>query len=125
MKKLLILSGVFCTVAFISCNQNTDDARKKNYDESVAKLDSANKKKFIKPLATDSTGALNYTDAAGKKQGHWIYTGSMRHLPGYSDNAKVEEGLYKNDMKEGEWIEYNADGSVKSKTTFDDNKPVN
>ena len=125
MKKLLVLSAVFGVVALVSCNQSSDDARKKNYDESAAKIDSANKKKFIKPLATDSTGATNYTDASGKKQGHWIYTGEMRHLPGYADNAKVEEGLYKNDMKEGEWTEYNADGSVKSKTTYEDNKPVN
>lgn len=63
------------------------------------------------------------TDANGLRQNHWVIFNSMRHLPGYADDAKVEEGDYKDNMKQGVWISYFPSGAVKSKITFKDNRP--
>jgi antitoxin component YwqK of YwqJK toxin-antitoxin module len=65
----------------------------------------------------------NETDANGMRQHHWVISNSTRHLAGYSDNAKVEEGDYKDNMKQGVWITYYPSGAVKSKITFKDNRP--
>lgn len=65
----------------------------------------------------------NVTDANGMRQGHWVVYNSTRHLAGYADNAKVEEGDYKDNMKQGVWISYYPSGAVKSKITFKDNRP--
>jgi antitoxin component YwqK of YwqJK toxin-antitoxin module len=63
------------------------------------------------------------TDANGLRQNHWVIYNSMRHLPGYTDDSKVEEGDYKDNMKQGIWISYYPSGAVKSKITFKDNRP--
>ena len=123
MRKVIATWSVVGSLVFISCNPNArQDMGHRTHEDSV-KIDSAQKKKFVIALATDSSG-LNHIDANGKKQGHWIFSGRMKNLPGYDSNAKVEEGLYRDDMKEGEWVEYNADGSVKSRTTYKDDKAV-
>jgi len=54
--------------------------------------------------------SINVTDANGKKQGKWIYYGKDRPESGYPSEGKVEEGSYKDDRKEGEWIKYHQDG---------------
>ena len=63
------------------------------------------------------------TDANGLRQNHWVIYNSERHLPGYADAAKVEEGDYKDNMKQGVWITYYPSGAIKSKITFKDNRP--
>ncbi len=63
------------------------------------------------------------TDANGLRQNHWKIFNDSRHLPGYTDNAIVEEGDYKDNMKQGIWISYFPNGAVKSKITFKDNRP--
>lgn len=61
---------------------------------------------------------LNFTDAAGLRQGHWIITGSMKHDPQYAPDAKVEEGMYRDGKKEGLWKTYDANGNLKSEDQF-------
>jgi len=63
------------------------------------------------------------TDANGLRQNHWKIYNDTRHLPGYADNAVVEEGDYKDNMKQGVWISYFPSGAIKSKITFKDNRP--
>jgi antitoxin component YwqK of YwqJK toxin-antitoxin module len=124
MRKLTLLSVACFSVVVISCNHaSSDDATKKTGTDSVAKTDSDKHDKLVRALVTD-TNQHNFTDAQGKKQGHWIITNATMHLKDYDSTAKVEEGSYQDNMKEGEWMEYNADGSVKSKTIFKDDKQV-
>lgn len=68
----------------------------------------------------DTTG---YVDANGLKQGHWTILNSTKHLPGYGDKDKIEEGNYKDNLKQGIWIQYYPGGAIKNKITFKDNRP--
>lgn len=65
----------------------------------------------------------NFVDANGLKQGPWIIYNSTKHLPGYQDKDKVEEGNYKDNLKQGIWIQYYPGGAIKNKITFKDNRP--
>ena len=117
---MLVVSGSVLMLAACSHNEKNSQG---NNASGVLKSDTSHDK-LVRALVKDTANTLNYTDANGKRQGHWIITNAKKHLPGYSDSAKVEEGAYQDNMKEGEWIEYNADGSVKSTTTYKDDKPV-
>lgn len=64
-----------------------------------------------------------YVDSNGLKQGHWIIKNDVKHLPSYHPNDKVEEGDYKNNLKQGIWIQYYPGGAIKNKITFKDNRP--
>jgi antitoxin component YwqK of YwqJK toxin-antitoxin module len=69
---------------------------------------------------------VNYTDPAGKRQGHWIIYGKMKPeklKAGYGADSKVEEGEYKDSQKMGVWIEYFPTGLKKSELTFVNNRP--
>jgi len=66
---------------------------------------------------------INIVDANNLKQRHWIYFGSMKELPGYADNAKVEEGNYKDNRKTGEWTKYFPSGEIQNQITFSNNRP--
>jgi len=67
---------------------------------------------------------INKKDEKGKKQGKWIYYGKDRPSEGYPKNAKVEEGIYKDDRKEGMWIRYYKDGvTPKLKGEYINNRP--
>src|SRR3954452_3664142 len=51
---------------------------------------------------------LNCTDYAGMKQGKWVVkTPALRGEPGYD-----EEGVFKNDKKEGFWRRYSDQGDI-------------
>ncbi len=66
---------------------------------------------------------INLTDVSGKKQGKWIVTNKLVHKPCYTDDQKVEEGNYIDGKKTGIWIEYYCNNGLKSKITFDNNRP--
>jgi antitoxin component YwqK of YwqJK toxin-antitoxin module len=67
---------------------------------------------------------INQKDPQGKKQGKWIYFGKDRPSEGYPADGKVEEGVYKDDRKEGIWIKYHNDGSTpKLKGEYVNNRP--
>jgi len=65
----------------------------------------------------------NSVDARGLKQGAWIIQGSMLKDPAYGPNAKVEEGAYINNEKEGLWKRYWPNGAVRSEIYFENGKP--
>jgi antitoxin component YwqK of YwqJK toxin-antitoxin module len=66
---------------------------------------------------------LNYLDSLGKRQGHWIITGSMKKDARFTPGAKAEEGRYANGLKTGLWIEYYPDGKKKSELMYAGNRP--
>ena len=73
------------------------------------------------PAGADTTN--NFTDAAGKKQGKWVILNKMVHKPGYTDDQKVEEGRYVDSKKVGIWKEYYPNNNLKSKITYENNRP--
>ncbi|HIP31355.1 MAG TPA: hypothetical protein EYG86_01190 [Crocinitomicaceae bacterium] len=69
-------------------------------------------------------GEKNKVDDQGRKQGMWIYLGKDRPSAGYPEEGKIEEGGYKNDRKEGEWIKYHRDGVTRKLLgTYKNNRP--
>jgi antitoxin component YwqK of YwqJK toxin-antitoxin module len=66
---------------------------------------------------------INLTDVAGKKQGKWIVTNKMVHKPCYTDDQKVEEGVFENSKKIAIWTEYYCNNNLKSKITYENNRP--
>jgi len=125
MRKMYALPVIGFSFLLVSCGNNQSaDANKKTKTDSVVKVaDSDKHDKLVRALVTD-TNTNNFTDANGKKQGHWTITNETRQLPGYDAKAKIEEGDYKDGMKEGEWIEYNPNGSAKSRIIFKDDQPI-
>jgi antitoxin component YwqK of YwqJK toxin-antitoxin module len=68
---------------------------------------------FINSVVANHTiidNPINQKDTQGKKQGKWIYYGKDRPQSGYPQNAKIEEGYFKNDRKEGVWTYYYEGG---------------
>jgi antitoxin component YwqK of YwqJK toxin-antitoxin module len=65
----------------------------------------------------------NATDANGKRQGYWIITGIMQKDRSYLNDAKVEEGLYKDSQKTGIWKSYFPSGKNKNEFTYINNRP--
>jgi len=115
MRKIILLLPVIALMA--SCKHDVEVNK-------VNKVDTTVHTRLVIGLASD-TNRHNFTDDNGKRQGYWIVTNRTANLPGYDSNAKVEEGAYQDGMKEGQWIEYNADGSVKSAITFKNDQPIN
>jgi antitoxin component YwqK of YwqJK toxin-antitoxin module len=66
--------------------------------------------------------SINRKNSKGK-QGHWIYYGKDRPESGFPLDAKVEEGYYVDDRKEGIWVKYNADGTPRLKGYYENNRP--
>lgn len=67
---------------------------------------------------------INKKDSNGKKQGKWVCLGKDRPKEGFPANGKIEEGVYKNNRKEGVWIKYYQDGvTPKLKGEYSDNRP--
>ena len=69
------------------------------------------------------TSKLNFTDEAGLKQGHWVYTNAEKHLPGYTDDQLVEDCYFKDNLRNGVWKNYYASGSLEFELTFVNNRP--
>lgn len=69
------------------------------------------------------TDTINFTDAAGKKQGKWIIFNKELHRAGYADDQKVEEGKYLDSKKYGIWKEYYPNTNIKSIITYENNRP--
>lgn len=61
--------------------------------------------------------ATNQRDAQHRKQGYWVETvGEIRGEPGYT-----QEGVYKNDRKEGVWKKTSPIGTLLSEETYKHN----
>jgi len=75
--------------------------------------------------STDSdTLAQNQVDANGLKQGYWIVFNSIKKLPNYPADAKVEEGTYADSKKAGIWKMFYSSGILKSEITYTNNRPI-
>lgn len=78
---------------------------------------------FAQTYEMSGTDTINLTDVAGKKQGKWIVTNKMVHKPCYTDDQKVEEGVFENSKKIAIWTEYYCNNNLKSKITYENNRP--
>lgn len=54
----------------------------------------------------------------GLRHGYWIINGDISGNKDYVPVAKVEEGVFVNGRKSGQWIKYYPKGTVKSKITY-------
>lgn len=66
---------------------------------------------------------INRTDVNGKRQGKWIVYNRLVNKPCYTAEQKVEEGVYAEGKKTGLWTEYYCNNNMKSKITFENNRP--
>jgi antitoxin component YwqK of YwqJK toxin-antitoxin module len=66
----------------------------------------------IEREGVDPEGYPNETDSEGLKQGMWTIWGRMKPEKGYPEDGRIEEGPYKDDRKNGEWIKYHKDGKT-------------
>ena len=66
---------------------------------------------------------INRVDSIGKRQGKWIITNKIAHKPCYTDDQKVEEGVFVSSRKIGIWTEYYCNNILKSKITYENNRP--
>lgn len=78
---------------------------------------------FAQTFELVGNDTINLMDSLGKKQGKWIVTNKMIHKPCYADDQKVEEGVYLDSKKTGIWTEYYCNNNLKSKITYDNNRP--
>lgn len=78
---------------------------------------------IIAKLSLSQSDTINQKDQSGK-QGFWIYYGKDRPNLNYPDSAKVEEGRYVNDRKEGLWKKFNPDGTLRIEGVYKNNRPV-
>ncbi len=74
-------------------------------------------------LAAPGKDSINYTDANDKKQGKWIIYGKTAHKLNYTDDQKVEEGIYVDGKKTGIWKEYYPNTNLKSRITYENGRP--
>jgi len=72
-----------------------------------------------------TNSGLNKHDANGFKNGYWIVYGSYFPERGYPADAKVEEGRFKDDLKDGRWIYFGKDGEVDSAVIYENNTVTN
>ena len=70
-----------------------------------------------------SSDSLNVIDENNLKQGFWIFYGKDKRLPDYEDDAKVEEGRYKDNRKSGIWKKYFASGTLQNEITYQNSRP--
>ena len=65
----------------------------------------------------------NAKDAEGKKTGYWVFTGAISSEQGYAPDAKVEEGNFISNRKDGLWKKYYPNGKIKSEIEYKNGKP--
>jgi antitoxin component YwqK of YwqJK toxin-antitoxin module len=69
-------------------------------------------------------GETNRTDSNGRRQGYWIINGGMVNDKSYKPEAKVEEGNYKDNRKEGLWKKFWPNGKSRSEINYASGKPI-
>lgn len=68
--------------------------------------------------------AANQVDADGFKQGHWSFYGKDFPERGYPDAGKLEEGIYENSKKVGNWVYYAPDQTTDSVVKYVNGNPI-
>jgi hypothetical protein len=114
MKNQLLIPAITVLLFASACTPQVKDTSK------TAQAD-APKQVSSKTLAGDK---INSVDANNNRQGHWKIYNSEAHIPGYSDDAVIEEGDYINGLKEGVWAYYAPNGQIDVSVEFKEDKPV-
>lgn len=71
-----------------------------------------------------NSDTLNQVDpSTGFKQGYWIVFNSIKKLPNYPAESKVEEGRFADSKKTGVWKTFYPGGNIKSEITYTNNRP--
>jgi antitoxin component YwqK of YwqJK toxin-antitoxin module len=65
--------------------------------------------------AKNVDGRINQVDKKGLKEGRWVV---CRKSTDNTKNQKSEEGIYKDNLKEGEWYSYDNAGNITSRIDF-------
>lgn len=67
---------------------------------------------------------MNQVDELGRKQGNWVYLGKDQPEKGYPEEAKIAEGPFIDNRKEGHWTMYFQDGATpKVEGEYVNNRP--
>lgn len=66
---------------------------------------------------------INRIDINNLKQGHWMYFGKDKRLPGYKEEQLVEEGEFLNSRKTGIWKKYFSNGKLQNEITYQNSRP--
>ena len=72
---------------------------------------------------TSDGDTVNIIDANNLKQGQWVILGIDIKKAGYKRDQLVESGIYKDDKKNGKWIEYYENGNIRSEVTYLNGEP--
>lgn len=76
------------------------------------------------PFEETDPQAPNVTGPDGKKEGKWCIYGKDEPAKNYPAEGKIEEGTYKADRRDGQWIFYYPDGvTPKLKGNFVNGRP--
>jgi len=78
---------------------------------------------FFCSISYGQADTLNQVDTEGKKQGYWIIYGADKPDKGFCATCKYEEGVYKDNRKNGAWIKYYPSGTNRLKGTYKNNRP--
>jgi hypothetical protein len=122
MKKLILSAIFFSVIFFSSCSSTSTDENANDSADINALLTPGVSN--VPPIPDNISSGLNSVDKDGKRQGKWIIYGKMQKDAAYTPTAKVEEGNYKDDLKEGEWKEYKPDGTEKRTVNYSAGKEV-
>jgi len=66
---------------------------------------------------------INKIDLNNLKQGHWMYFGKDKRLPGYTADQLIEEGKFLNNRKTGIWKKYFVNGKMQNEITYQNSRP--
>jgi PBP1b-binding outer membrane lipoprotein LpoB len=122
MKKIIHTAAFLAAIIFSSCSGTKTDENANDSADLNALVTPGGSNIPVIPENMDSK--LNYVDKDGKRQGKWIIYGKMQDDKAFNPAAKVEEGEYKDNLKEGEWTLYNPDETVKGTVKFSAGKEV-
>jgi antitoxin component YwqK of YwqJK toxin-antitoxin module len=70
-----------------------------------------------------SGSELNQIDERGQRQGYWIINGFMSNDRTYAPDETVEEGVYRDNRREGIWKKYWPGGKLRSQITYSAGRP--
>jgi antitoxin component YwqK of YwqJK toxin-antitoxin module len=73
-------------------------------------------------LSNNGKDTVNRIDFYGYKQGKWNIKADYQNVSkireGFQPGQTIETGLYLNNRKEGEWLEYYRNGKMRNKLTY-------
>jgi antitoxin component YwqK of YwqJK toxin-antitoxin module len=74
-------------------------------------------------VAASSGGGPNQIDELGQRQGYWVINGFMSNDRSYAPDETVEEGLYRDNRREGVWKKYWPGGKLRSQIQYLGGRP--